>query len=135
MGYEHPPVGNTVLCDFYGVKATKLVSPRIMDVVIYHAASKAGCHPMQKVVEVFPDTGGFSIVWQIEESHIALHTYPEDERAYLDATTCGEQADPLKAYEFIRRYLKPLDEQVSVIPRGRKHKPGTVLHEAAAGTE
>jgi S-adenosylmethionine decarboxylase len=52
-------------------------------------------------------TGGVSVVALIEESHIAIHTWPEYKYAVIDVVTCGEQSDPVSAYDYIIEKLNP----------------------------
>lgn len=51
--------------------------------------------------------GGVSIIALIEESHIALHTWPESMYATLDIYSCGEASDPKAAFDYIVSKLKP----------------------------
>ena len=43
----------------------------------------------------------------LEESHLALHTYPEHGYCSLIVYTCGEHARPEKAIEIIKKIVKP----------------------------
>ena len=49
---------------------------------------------------------GVSGVVVIEESHLAVHTWPEYTYAALDLFTCGESIDPWISYEFLKDALK-----------------------------
>jgi len=34
---------------------------------------------------------GYSAVWLIAESHIAVHTFPEEKKAYIEISSCVEE--------------------------------------------
>ncbi len=53
------------------------------------------------------DKGGVSIIALVIESHIAIHTWIEYNYATVDVYTCGDKADPEKAFDFIVLSLKP----------------------------
>ncbi len=44
---------------------------------------------------------GISGVIVIQESHLAIHTWPEFNFASIDIFTCGTSVDPWKAYEYL----------------------------------
>ncbi len=56
--------------------------------------------------------GGVSIIAIREESHLALHTWPESNYATLDIYTCGSEGDPEAAFSYILTKLKPKEYKV-----------------------
>jgi len=34
---------------------------------------------------------GYTCVWLLAESHLAVHTYPEHDKSYIELTSCVEQ--------------------------------------------
>jgi len=64
----------------------------------------------------FPDTGGITGFWLLQESHLAIHTFPEFQSACLNVFCCSERqpidwkakiSDLLGATEIrIREYLR-----------------------------
>jgi len=53
--------------------------------------------------------GGVSVIALVVESHIALHTWVEYAYATLDVYSCGENADPEAAFNYIVSVLEPKD--------------------------
>jgi S-adenosylmethionine decarboxylase proenzyme len=49
---------------------------------------------------------GETCVWLLSESHMAVHTYPENKFFALDVFTCGEEANPNKV---VQHFIKNLD--------------------------
>jgi len=51
---------------------------------------KAGFTILQVCVQKFePD--GFTAVWILAESHLALHTFPEENKTYVELSSCNEE--------------------------------------------
>ncbi|ASI13940.1 S-adenosylmethionine decarboxylase [Candidatus Mancarchaeum acidiphilum] len=63
--------------------------------------------------------GGVSIIALIEESHIALHTWPESMYATLDIYSCGEESNPDAAFNYIVSKLKPKKIVSNFVDRGK----------------
>ena len=61
---------------------------------------------------------GVSGVVVISESHLAIHTWPEYGYAAIDLFTCGDKADPWKAFEYLLDYFKPKRITTMEIKRG-----------------
>ena len=40
---------------------------------------------------------GYTCIWLLGESHFAIHTYPEYERAYIELTSCVQEKNALFA--------------------------------------
>jgi S-adenosylmethionine decarboxylase len=34
---------------------------------------------------------GYTAIWLLSESHLALHTYPEEERSYVELSGCSKE--------------------------------------------
>jgi len=68
---------------------------------------------------------GVSGVVVIAESHLAIHTWPEYGYAAVDLFTCGETVDPWKAYEFLKKGLKPQSTSTKEILRGESTVVGS----------
>lgn len=68
----------------------------------------------------FPETGGFTGFWLLQESHLAIHTFPEFQSACLNVFCCFERpavewesilseklgAREVRVREFLRVYQK-----------------------------
>jgi S-adenosylmethionine decarboxylase len=51
------------------------------------------------------DPQGVTAIAMLAESHISIHTWPENGEAVCDAFTCGEHTDPHEAFTFMRKAL------------------------------
>ena len=61
---------------------------------------------------------GVTGVVVIEESHLAVHTWPESGYAAVDFYTCGN-GDPLAAHAVIRDALGAQQSEIMMVERGR----------------
>ncbi len=101
-------IGRHVYGDLYGVEPEKLSDKKYLEKIVREAADHANAKLLEvKVWELGGDKGGVSVIALIIESHIALHTWPNYRYATLDVYTCGEEADPWKAFKYIVDALKP----------------------------
>lgn len=68
-------------------------------------------------VHVFSPSGGLSGVAVLAESHISVHTWPENGYAAFDVFMCGD-AVPSKAVDVIQASFNPLSIRVTELKRG-----------------
>ncbi len=54
----------------------------------------------------------------IEESHFAIHTWPEENYAAADIFTCGQEMDPYIAIEVMKDRFEATEVRYQVIKRG-----------------
>lgn len=62
--------------------------------------SRSGFHILDYVEHHFQPQG-FTALWLLGESHLAVHTFPEFGRAYLELSSCNR--------EYFTRFLELLD--------------------------
>lgn len=61
---------------------------------------------------------GLTILNLLEESHISIHTYPENNSMFLDIFTCGKSCFPEKILDEIMIVTKPKKTNIKKINRG-----------------
>jgi S-adenosylmethionine/arginine decarboxylase-like enzyme len=54
----------------------------------------------------------------ISESHLAIHTWPEYGYASVDLYTCGEDIQPMAAFEHLRLMLRAEQSESQLLKRG-----------------
>ncbi len=86
--------------------------------LLKEAACMSGASVVGQYAERFEGGGGVSAIVVVKESHMAVHTWPELEYASVDIFTCGERADPWKAFQIIVERLNPRHNSVFEIIRG-----------------
>lgn len=61
---------------------------------------------------------GITGVISIAESHIAIHTFPECNRAFVDISTCSDSMDVEKGVDFIKKALGTVDVSIHSMVSG-----------------
>ena len=49
---------------------------------------------------------GVTAIAMLAESHISIHTWPEDSMAVCDVFTCGDHTDPHRGVEYMKQMLQ-----------------------------
>ena len=79
--------------------------------------------------QFFPQgIAGVSGVVVLSESHISIHTWPEENYAAVDIYTCGLQTDPHAACEHLARALGASNSVMTFIERGIPKANGQYGH-------
>jgi S-adenosylmethionine decarboxylase len=97
--------GTHLLADFEGVAAKLLLDAAAIEDVLRQAALAAGARILHGHFHTFGAGGGVTGVLLLAESHISIHTWPEDGFAALDIFMCGA-ARPTLALARIEAALK-----------------------------
>jgi S-adenosylmethionine decarboxylase len=63
--------------------------------ICFNAVDESGMEIVDYKVCQFPKQD-VTVILVLAESHLSLHTWPEDNEYYLDIFTCGEKADPFR---------------------------------------
>jgi S-adenosylmethionine decarboxylase len=88
-----------------------------IEAALKEAALAGGATILNVDLHRFELNGGVSGVVVLAESHITIHTWPENGFAALDVFMCGE-CDPYKAIPVLKRVFKPGSVQVTENRRG-----------------
>lgn len=113
-------LGTHVLLDFYDC-TRDLNNPDSLEKLLVDAALKAHTTVLHSYSHKFSPQG-VSCVVVISESHLSIHTWPEYGQAQLDVFTCGDNALPTLAVDYLQKELNP---KRAVIHR---QKRGEICH-------
>ena len=112
----HSPKGTHYLLECSGVDSSLLKNKDDLESILHQGAENAGATVVQTVLHEF-NPHGLSGVVVIAESHIAIHTWPEDSYAAIDIFTCGDELIAEAIYNELIRLLKPSTHTYQVINR------------------
>ena len=112
--------GTHVICELSGCSKTKLSTVSIIESIFKEAAQKASLTVLGSFFHQF-EPHGVSGLLCLAESHISIHTWPEEGYAAVDAYTCGDKAKPEVAIDLIALLLETTSRNVRVLDRGIKH--------------
>ena len=96
-----------------------LNSTKIIQEALEEAVKACGAELLSIDVHQF-EPQGVSGVAVIKESHISVHTWPEEKYAALDIFTCGQKVKPYLAIEKLKEYFNPKHFNIMEIKRGLK---------------
>lgn len=108
--------GRHLLYDAWTERTECLCGVPAWRALLVQAATAAGATVVGTQFKAF-EGGGLTGVVLLAESHLSVHTWPEEGFVALDCFTCGHM-DPHLIVERVRRYLEPTQEAVSVVRRG-----------------
>jgi len=105
------------LLEIYGCPEEALRSRERLTGLFQMIVSVMGLKPLGDCVwHQFPETGGLTGFWLLQESHLAIHTFPEFQSACLNVFCCSERpaiewvsilSEKLESKEVrIREYLR-----------------------------
>lgn len=114
-------LGKQLLGELYACDHKALNNPEEMKEIMEAAALAANATIVQSVFHHFSPYGVSGVV-VIQESHFAVHSWPEHNFVSVDFYTCGETAFPEKAMEYLVQILKPLNYDLKEIKRGELNK-------------
>jgi len=109
--------GSHIIADFWGAKYTR--DEKYIEKVLIKAAERAGAKVLFTHFHKFGGEEGITGVLVLSESHISIHTWPEEKFIALDIFMCGD-AEPKIALKVLEEAFKP--ERVIV----GNHKRGVV---------
>lgn len=110
-------LGRHLLVEYYDCDAKILTDVGIIEDIMVGAAKAAKAHIVDVVFHTF-NPHGLSGVVVIQESHLAIHTWPEHGFASVDIYTCGNSVNPWVSYKYILKHLKAKNSTAMEMKRG-----------------
>ena len=102
----HTTQGTLIKAEFWNMNVQDLNDKKLLRELCEEAVRKSKCIPIQVIDNQF-EPQGVSVLCFLEESHLAIHTYPEHNYCSIVIYTCGTKAIPEDAYEYLREKLNP----------------------------
>ncbi len=94
-------LGRHILVEFYGCSMDVLNDVPRIEASMLKAAKESGATIISSVFHHFSPFGVSGVV-VIQESHLAIHTWPEYSYAAVDLFTCGYSVNPWTSYEVLK---------------------------------
>lgn len=95
-------LGRHILVELNGCSAETLNDVSAVEKGMIEAAENAGATVVQSTFHHFSPYGVSGVV-VIQESHLAIHTWPEYGYAAVDLFTCGDTVDPWVSFDHLRQ--------------------------------
>ena len=110
-------VGRHVIAELLGGNPNLLNDERYIRAILKEAAERAVGTVLDVTSHKFTPQGVTALAL-LSESHISIHTWPENSYAAVDVFTCGSHTNPQLACDFMKKSLECTVESVKVLERG-----------------
>ena len=114
---HHPAKGIHLIADLAGGAPGPLSDPALIERVLRSAAAAAKVKIVGLNLHHFGMEQGVTGVALLAESHISIHSWPEEGVAAIDIFVCGEGADAWAALRAIEEGLGMRSAHAQAIPR------------------
>ena len=94
----HLAYGRHVLVDIADTRADVLNDGDLLVRALTRAVRAEGATVLSTIRHAFEPVG-VTVLLLLSESHVSLHTYPREGRAFFDAFTCGVRCEPLNIFQ------------------------------------
>ena len=110
-------LGHQTTVDFYGCTSQKINSPKFVEDVLLKAAKILNLSVVNSTIHSFSPIGVSGVI-VIEESHIAIHTWPEHNYVAIDFFTCNKSYDLDEGLVWLKEQFQAQDTNLKEIKRG-----------------
>lgn len=108
-------MGKHYLLDLFDCDVELLNDERFLRCLLEEAAVAAGAKVLQiSSYKFYPQ--GATVICLLSESHISIHTWPEERKAAADVYTCGD-SDPQISCKMLIEKLRSENNKLSYIER------------------
>lgn len=124
-------LGRHWLADYWGCRELTLTE---WETAIGEAVAAAGLTLLRLQVHPFQPVG-VTAAAILSESHLTVHTWPEEHYVAVDLFTCGEAQRPQAALATLERWLRPQHKVLTEVRRGQapwRLPPATLATETPA---
>jgi len=110
-------LGKHILVEFNGCDPEILNDVFKIESIMKNAAEKSEATIINTTFHHFSPIGVSGVV-VIQESHLAIHTWPEYRYAALDIFTCGDLVEPWESFDYLKLCLKANNYSAIELLRG-----------------
>lgn len=114
---KNEKLGRHILAEFYNCDSDVLNNKELVAKYMEEAAIAANATIVTSDFHMFSPWGVSGVV-VIQESHLAIHTWPEYGYASIDLFTCGDSVNPWKAFDYLKEKLNSEITETNEVPRG-----------------
>lgn len=108
-------MGKHFLLNLYGCSFDSLNNEKLLIDLIENAANASGATILKTISHKFTPQG-ITAICLLSESHISIHTYPEEGKAAADFFTCGS-TNPKIGCDLVISQLNPTEYKLNFIQR------------------
>ena len=108
-------MGHHVLVSLYGISFHLLDDLGSIKAAFEEAVEVCGATVLNRFSHQFHPQG-VTIVYALAESHISIHTFPEEGSCAIDVYTCGDM-DSMKGMRVLIEHFNPLETSIQEVKR------------------
>ncbi|WP_020530578.1 polyamine aminopropyltransferase [Flexithrix dorotheae] len=112
-------LGKHIIAEFFNCNPEGLNDVVFIENAMLEAAKEANATVINSTFHHFSPIGVSGVV-VIQESHLAIHTWPEYGFASVDIFTCGDQIDPWLSSRYLKKALEASHDSAIEMRRGQK---------------
>jgi len=112
-------LGEHILIEMYNCNIDLLDNSTELESIMLESAKIAKATVVKSVFHNFSPQGVTGVI-VVEESHFAIHSWPEHGYAAIDLFTCSEDMDYVSAYKFLENALQAERSSFTKVLRGEK---------------
>lgn len=113
----HTFIGKHIFGELYGINSEKINSIDYLETVLTRGVTNSNATICGTLIKKFVPQG-LSVLILLSESHVSVHTYPENNSIFFDIFTCGTKCCPEKFVDELIRELNPCNKNIKIIERG-----------------
>lgn len=117
-------LGQHLLIELFDCEPSLLATTAQVEQIMVAAAKKAKATIVNTSFHQFAPQGVSGVV-VIQESHLAIHTWPEHGFAAVDLFTCGQTIQSLQAYQYLKKAFQAKNTALVDLKRGQIYPIGT----------
>lgn len=110
-------LGRHILVEFFGCNAEIMNDVAIIEQGMVEGAEEAQATVINSTFHHFSPYGVSGVV-VIQESHLAIHTWPEYGYAAVDLFTCGDEINPWKSFDHLKKVFEANNYSALEMRRG-----------------
>lgn len=109
--------GTHVFSDISGIADDTLNDHRLILEALSEGITDSGATICDVVIKEF-EPAGMTALYLLSESHVSVHTYPEQNSLFVDAFTCGVRCQPQRIIDSLIRAMGDCHSRTSAVQRG-----------------
>jgi S-adenosylmethionine decarboxylase len=109
--------GTHVMADIYAIRQELIEDADLIVAGLASGIARSGATLCGMQTKLF-EPSGMTAIFLLAESHVSVHTYPEQRSLFFDAFTCGSRCTPETIMEELIERLGPCSVRVKIVPRG-----------------
>jgi S-adenosylmethionine decarboxylase proenzyme len=108
-------LGNHILVSLYGISFSLLDDIGGIRAAFERAVEACGATVLNRFYHQFHPQG-VTVVYALAESHLSIHTFPENGSCAIDVYTCGDM-NARKGMDVLIEYFKPIEVSMKEVSR------------------